>query len=555
MASLKIKSVYASQADDIKAKLDSVGPGMCLAKWQQVSINLTAGLTHSCYHPRPHRIPLDELSASPSALHNTSYKKSQRKLMLEGQRPQECGYCWKIEDAGHVSDRLYRSGEPWAAETFEMVVDKPWDWDVVPRYVEVNFNQACNLKCSYCSPHLSSTWMQEAERFGPYPTRIPHNSLEHLRSSSLMPIPHREHNPYVEAFWKWWPELYKSLKHFRMTGGEPLMDRNTFKVLDFIEQNPKLDLEIAVTSNLSVEPKLFERFLSKIQSIESHSFKILSFAEKDHKLPWQEWTRYIVDPQLYHASALRDLGVSDFPTVTMQEISDEVDSELKALPEAARVGFTCDYEYVGPGLKHVAVFVSFDSWGERAEYIRNGLDFNRMLENIRSVLRETHITSITVINTFNALSVSSLKEFLAGILMLRGEVADFAAHGKPSRFYDRQRVWFDLPLLHSPAWQSIMVLPEEYATFLEDALTFMEDHHESLMPRPQTGFKDFEIEKARRNLDLFKQASRSDMQRHLSDFHAFFTEHDVRRDTDIHAVFPEMVDFFEACKSEGKQHE
>ena len=34
----------------------------------------------------------------------------------------------------------------------------------LPRYVEVNFNQACNLKCAYCSPHLSTEWQKEAEK-------------------------------------------------------------------------------------------------------------------------------------------------------------------------------------------------------------------------------------------------------------------------------------------------------------------------------------------------------------------------------------------------------
>ncbi len=35
---------------------------------------------------------------------------------------------------------------------------------------EVNFNNACNLACSYCSPQYSSTWAQEVEREGGYPT-------------------------------------------------------------------------------------------------------------------------------------------------------------------------------------------------------------------------------------------------------------------------------------------------------------------------------------------------------------------------------------------------
>ena len=54
-----------------------VGPTFCLAKWHHTTIYLHRGETHSCYHPHPHAIPLDELSADPSALHNTKEKIAQ----------------------------------------------------------------------------------------------------------------------------------------------------------------------------------------------------------------------------------------------------------------------------------------------------------------------------------------------------------------------------------------------------------------------------------------------------------------------------------------------
>ena len=32
-----------------------------------------------------------------------------------------------------------------------------------------------------------------------------------------------EGNPYVKAFFEWWPELSKELQEIRITGGEPAM--------------------------------------------------------------------------------------------------------------------------------------------------------------------------------------------------------------------------------------------------------------------------------------------------------------------------------------------
>ena len=86
-------------SQEVKDKLDGVGCGFCLAKWTQVTMHLGTGMTHSCHHPAPHKIPLSEISRNPSALHNSRFKKRKRKEMLEGKRPDECNYCWKVEDS------------------------------------------------------------------------------------------------------------------------------------------------------------------------------------------------------------------------------------------------------------------------------------------------------------------------------------------------------------------------------------------------------------------------------------------------------------------------
>jgi hypothetical protein len=67
--------------DKIREELNSTGCGFCLAKWTQVTIHLQLGRTHSCHHPDTHPIPLSELKRNPSALHNTKFKKEQRKPM------------------------------------------------------------------------------------------------------------------------------------------------------------------------------------------------------------------------------------------------------------------------------------------------------------------------------------------------------------------------------------------------------------------------------------------------------------------------------------------
>ena len=257
------KSKFLSSAEEMKQDL---GPAMCLAKWKQVSLHLPTGLNNSCYHPPLHAIPAELLADNPSALHNTPYKKAQRKIMLRQERPGECSYCWTMEDNGKLSDRHYRSGEYWAAKDFDSIVNSSGDEDVLPSYVEVNFNHACNLKCSYCSPQFSSSWAEEVERLGGFPTSRVHNDPSHFVGRNR-PIPVREHNPYVDAFWSWWPTLYPELQHFRMTGGEPLLDKNTYRVFEYVLNNPKPDLHLNVTSNFSVDERSWQRYLGYVKEL------------------------------------------------------------------------------------------------------------------------------------------------------------------------------------------------------------------------------------------------------------------------------------------------
>jgi len=294
---------YQEHIQNVKNKLNEVSPSFCVAKWKQVTMHLQNGHTHSCHHPATHVVPLEEIKVNPTALHNSEFKKQQRKLMLEGTRPSECDYCWKVEDQGDsISDRIYKSGDTkWALPYIDDIVSKPWDDNVDPSYVEVSFGNVCNFKCSYCAPHISSQWMEEIERYGAYPTTYNFNNLGWLKSQSMMPIPNKDENPYVDAFWEWWPKMYNNLQHFRITGGEPLLNKNTFKVLDYIIENPNPNLEVSINTNLNPPPEIFDKFLEKVKIIMTEkklkNFKLFTSAEAHGKQA--EYIRFGMDYDMW----------------------------------------------------------------------------------------------------------------------------------------------------------------------------------------------------------------------------------------------------------------
>ena len=255
----------------LKEELNKVGDGFCLAKWNQVSILLQTGQTHSCHHPRPHVVPLAELDRNPSALHNTQFKKLQRKTMLSGGKPKECDYCWNVEDANPkaFSDRILKSGEAWAFPYFDKIKKRDPMKDIQPSYVEISFSNQCNMSCGYCDVKSSSNWQSEIKRHGHYPTSGMYNNIEWMEREGIVPIPHTKPNPYREAFWKWWPDLFPQLHTFRVTGGEPILAPDMFKVLDYIIDNPKVNpmIEMSVNSNLCAPQDMVEEFIDKVKYI------------------------------------------------------------------------------------------------------------------------------------------------------------------------------------------------------------------------------------------------------------------------------------------------
>ena len=450
---------------------------MCVAKWKQVTVHLGTGQTHSCHHPSSHHIPVEEIAIDITALHNTKFKKEQRKLMLEGNRPSECGYCWKVEDSDTdenvFSDRITKSIDYWAEPHLDSIAALPYDKNVNPSYLEVSFSNACNFKCSYCGPEISSKWMEEINQYGGYPTSTNFNSIGWLKHDNKMPIPENEFNPYTEAFWKWWPDLYPGLEVLRITGGEPLMTKHTFAVLEYILANPHPKLELDINSNLCVPDKLIDKFIDLMKRI----------------------------------------------------------MDAKAI-------------------KSFKLYTSCEATGAKAEYIRFGLDYKQWLDNCHRALIEIPNSKLNIMATYNALSVTSFKEFLQDVLDLKLEYYSVE---------DRHRVGIDIPFLHWPAHQAVQILTVDYLKLIEDQVSFMYQHMQQDHWPPSGGGRGFyahEINRMERTYYVLDHRikymneihSPQELELNRKNFIKFVDEHDRRRGTNFLKTFPEMANFYNLCK-------
>lgn len=412
-------------------------------------MDLVHGTTHSCHHPKRHPIDVNAVRQNPALLHNTPEKKKAREEMLEGTRPQECSYCWNIEDTpgDHISDRLVKSMDPWSWPHFADVLSCGSEGDYAPHYLEVMFDNACNFACSYCLGDISSSIKKEMLEHGPYKV---------ANAGHRMPDPQwkrdfkRGENPFIEAFWQWLPQIWQSLQVLRVTGGEPFLSKHTFRLLEYCRENPQPNLALAFNSNLGVERERLEKYLDLAQDI------------------------------------------FDKNCIKSQEL-----------------------------------YVSVDTVGAQAEYIRAGLDYNQFMHNLEIFLEKESLYRITLMCTFSLLSLPRFDEFIESLESLKKKYP---------------KLVLDVSYLKEPEYLKASLATEDLKGPLYRA-------NERVQASPF--FDEFEKNKVGRIAHWLKATPTPKEELKLrGDFYSFVTEYDRRYKKDFLSTFPELREFFILSKKE-----
>jgi len=362
--------------------MNEISPTFCLAKWHHTTIYLQTGETHSCYHPRPHKISLNEIAIDPSALHNTEQKKLERLEMLNGGKPSGCQYCWNIEALGedYVSDRKERNSTIYKPERFEQIKTGPWDQNINPEYIEISFGNECNFKCGYCHPKHSSSYHKEIKDFGPYTT-----VKNHRNDIDWFTVYEEETNPYVEAWWRWWPEVSKTLNILRITGGEPLLQQSTWRLLEDLDKNPKPNLELNINSNFGVKPILVDRLVDRVNKLlaEKKIKKFKMFTSMDTWGPQAEYIRTGLDLELWERNLKKyltdtDLSITFMVTFNILTVTNFESLLAKILEWRKEYPFNKDYrvKFDTPYLKEPLQYdMNILPKDEFMPYMRSHLEF------------------------------------------------------------------------------------------------------------------------------------------------------------------------------------
>ena len=262
-----------------------------------------------------------------------------------------------------------------------------------------------------------------------------------------------EGNPYVEAFWKWWEgELQHTLRELRVTGGEPTMSNDFWKLMKWWEKHPECNVEFAMNSNLGQKQELFEELLKA-----THNFKT------------------------FH------------------------------------------------------LYTSCEATGAHAEYIRDGIVWDKWLHNVDRMLTEGKVSTVNCMMTINSLCLFTLPEFMDEMLKLKTK-------------HKMQSPVCSFNILRFPSFQSIVTLPMEVRLERADAIEIWINKNWN---GGENGFIEWERDSMNRLVSYLREIEEghsftSSKESRERDFKSFYTQYDIRRNKDFIKTFPMLKEWFES---------
>lgn len=209
----------------------------CILPWMHLYGDVS-GKYYLCCHidNKPEAIMATYKDDISTIFNNDKYK-SARKQFLSNKYPKECKKaCYDIEELGGESNRQQVNKR--FANFTNLQKHTKSDGSVVnhPIYLDIRFGNKCNFKCRICGPYASSTWFKDS-----------------LKISKFKNTPAQLEDYYTDSpdFWNYLDKIKKTVKYFYFAGGEPLLMDGHYKLLNWLIDNNKTDVDLTYNTNLS----------------------------------------------------------------------------------------------------------------------------------------------------------------------------------------------------------------------------------------------------------------------------------------------------------------
>jgi len=246
--------------------LDSERDYYCSYKFRHLKIDLESKTTYNCHAAAPHPIDFTWLTNNPGQLFNTAISITERQQMLNNQRNASCEQnCWKAEDHGAHSPRLYQGGKK---KTHIQTITQP-------EIIDLTVGGDCNLTCSYCCKEFSSAWRRDIVNNGNYIITQSNERFCATDKDRLLLKISQSQLKSTKHYQSLIEELrlnLSNLKTLTITGGEPLLDNQLIDLLTNLELPTSIKVEIY--TGLGLSQHRFKNFIDKLSKLKNLSLII-----------------------------------------------------------------------------------------------------------------------------------------------------------------------------------------------------------------------------------------------------------------------------------------
>jgi len=180
------------------------------------------------------------------------------------------------------------------------------------------------------------------------------------------------------------------------------------------------------------------------------------------------------------------------------------------------------------------ILISMESLEGRAEYIRNGISWDRFNSNVHKLLavKDSNF-QVGFLMSVSVLSVPTTKQFVEYATNLSDQ-------------YQRS-VGLKQNIINFPKWQNPMILPPEFSKHLYDTIEYMEKHVNNISNPTHFYGRYDQYMIFLRSLAESMIDNTGDYTDDRKKFHEWFVNFDKRRGLNLVETFPELADFYNLC--------
>lgn len=405
----------------------------CAAKWNEFSINLQQLTTRVCHLADTIRFKLDDYRDNHLYFFDNPELDKVRNEMLNNEEPHACNYCWKIEKGGKFkSERYYKTMSDNNFHDIPRIEKSIKEKEVyLPSYLEIAFNNTCNLRCLYCDGVFSSSLNQLINNY----------DIRNLRGKRTIDQLYYLHtgDNYKEIknifFKKTFPEIVTNLKVLRLTGGEITIQPEFEEIIDMAKGRNML---LGINTNLSSSDSKFEKFKNKLIEINNQ------FARID-------------------------------------------------------------------------IYVSVDTFGKRAEWIRDRLDYKKLQERMIILLSEVSNLRLNIMCTLNVFSINRANiRFIKFVKFLKEKF---------------DRTYFGIETIRDPKSFRLKNLPLEFIKYYNECVEYLEKN--------KTFFNEAEINNFKKIIQEINEGTEKEKKEFLKQIEELNEDLMKAKKKDFFVIFPE----------------